>query len=392
MGAGTAARIHASLDHVLDTHALLAEPPHRLPERVVAEAERATGGPAAIYVVDIGGSILCRVAGSAGLPAELDVTGAIGPEIGRDGADALAQRLAVTHPGAEVAPLWVRGRATSVLVATQGPLDELERIASVAAPVVELASGYTDVFDRGRRDQPATAAAEIQQDLLSPRRASVTGGRIAGSVIPAYDVGGDWFDHAENPEGTWLGVADAMGRGLRASAVASVAIGATRAARRAGSSLEKSCDYVDAAIDDLGASTFVTLVLANWHAATGTLSWINCGHPPPLLIGVDGSVAELEGEATFPLGVWRDHRAGFRRNQVQLSPGDRVLMFTDGVTDRRRDDGEMVGIDGLTEMLRELGPGSAADMVQAVEGRLREVSSERLADDATQLVLEVVSS
>jgi hypothetical protein len=374
-----------------DTQSLLAEPPYRLPERIVEEAERATGGPAALYVVDIEGEVLRRVAGSAGLPREVSVPGAIGTELGIDDAMRLADHLGDGLAGSTVAPLWVRGRATCVLVSSEGPPEVLEPLAAAAAPAVELAPGYTDVFDRARRDRPATAAAEIQQDLLSPRRATVAGARLAASVIPAYDVGGDWFDHAENPEGAWLGVADAMGRGLRASAVSCVAIGATRSSRRAGASLEECCESVDAAIDELRSGTFVTLVLANWHAATGMLSWINCGHPPPMLISADGSVTELEGEATHPLGLWRDKRAGFSRNQRRLQPGDRVMLFTDGVTDRRTRDQRMIGVEGLTGLLEGLADCSAAETVQAVERHIRSVSDEDVIDDATQLVLEVVA-
>jgi serine phosphatase RsbU (regulator of sigma subunit) len=374
-----------------DTDNLLAESPYRLPRHIVEEVERATGGPAALYVVDIGGTVLRQVAGAAGLPHEVSVPGAIGTELGIDDAARLAERLGEDLVGCTVAPLWVRGRATCVLVASQGSAGVLERIAAAAAPVVELAAGHTDVFDRARRDRSATPAAEIQQDLLSPRRARVTGARLAASVIPAYDVGGDWFDHAENPEGVWLGVADAMGRGLRASAVSCVAIGATRAARRAGASLEQCCESVDAAIDELGAGTFVTLVLANWHAGTRTLSWINCGHPPPMLISADGSVMELEGEATHPLGLWREKREGFGRNQRRLQVGDRVMLFTDGVTDRRMRNHQMIGLEGLRGLLGGLSGCSAAETVQAVERHLRLASDEDVVDDATQLVLEVVA-
>ena len=78
---------------------------------------------------------------------------------------------------------------------------------------MELAGGYTDVFDAARRRKETHAAAELQQSLLPPRIARIGGGEIAGSVLPAYEVGGDWFDYVENRDGAWLAVADAVGKG-----------------------------------------------------------------------------------------------------------------------------------------------------------------------------------
>lgn len=373
-----------------DTTSLLAEPPHHLPARIVEEAEAVSGAPCALYVADIGGSCLAQVAGSAGLPAELPLREAIGPELTEAAVDDLARRLAGGQADSVIAPLWLKGRATCVLVATAGPAEELQRLAEAAGPAVELAAGYTDVFDRARRRGPATTAAELQQDMLAPRLARVTGARLAGSIIPAYDVGGDWFDHAENPEGAWLAVADAMGRGLRAAAVSSVAIGACRASRRAGSGLEQCCAAVERALADLNATSFVTLLLGSWHAQTSTLSWINCGHPPPLLISRGGEVIELDGPATHPLGIWPDRRSGFPRNHRRLEVGDRVMLYSDGVTERRAPDDMPIGVEALMELLGSLPGAGAADTVSAVEQRVRSASERDIADDATQLVLEVV--
>jgi serine phosphatase RsbU (regulator of sigma subunit) len=65
--------------------------------------------------------------------------------------------------------------------------------------------------------RPTTPAAEIQQNLLPPRLVRISGASVAGNVLPGYDIGGDWFDYAENPDGTWIGIADAEGTGPRAA-------------------------------------------------------------------------------------------------------------------------------------------------------------------------------
>lgn len=373
----------------VDAIDLLSEPPSGLPERLVAMAEEVAGAPAALYVVSIGGMHLFRVAGARALPESVPIISGVGPELGRDGLAELCSELDRLAPGCIVSPLWLRGRATAVLVACRGLEEDLDGLARAAAPAVELAAGFTDVFDRARRSQRPTAAAEIQQDLLGPRMAVVGGAEIAGSVLPAYDVGGDWFDHSENPECTFVGVADAVGRGASAAAISVVALGAIRAARRAGAPLEECCRDADLAINSLGGAAFTTAILAEWHALTRTFSWINCGHPRPLLLGADGAIEELVGDGTHPLGVWSGPERRFPRNERRLEVGDRVLIYTDGVTERRTDDGGLVGLEGLLEFLATLRDASAGATVVAIESYVRGVGDNKIADDATQLVMAV---
>src|SRR5206468_12167769 len=103
------------------------------------------------------------------------------------------------------------------------------------------------------------------------------------------DVGGDVFDVAENRDGAWLTVGDAMGKGLVAAGIGSVALAALRAARRNGLSLEEAAQSMHEVVHDVTrAEGFATAVLARWHVTTSVFSWICCGHPPPLLLHAGG--------------------------------------------------------------------------------------------------------
>ena len=168
---------------------------------------------------------------------------------------------------------------------------------------LELASGYTDALHSVRRRKDTQPAAEIQQNLLPPRLARVNGADLAGGVLPGYDVGGDFFDYAGNADGLWLVVADATGKGNSAAALSSLAIGALRAARRAGAGLQEAARLADEAILALDMELYLTMVLGSWDADGRRLRWINCGHPTPLILRADGRVDELDGERTYPLGI-----------------------------------------------------------------------------------------
>ena len=364
--------------------------PALLPDRIVELTEQLTGGPAALYVIDIEGSSACRLTAAAGFPATIDISGALGPEAGPLAIDDLRLQLEAAVPNAEAAPLWLRCRATAVLVASQDPDGALEEIARIVAPYFELASGYTDLIDRSRRVRRTSAAAEVQQDLLTPRITPIAGGELAATLLPAYDVGGDWFDHAENPEGTWLTVADAMGKGVRATAVSAIALAALRSAPRSGDSLEGCCQVVDDAVLEMAAAepTFLTAVIAIWYAASRTLAWVNCGHPAPLLLAADGTTEELSGAVSLPFGLAEAGTRHFERVQRNLSSGDRVIFYSDGITERRTPSGRF-GIDGLIGAASTATDTSAAALADAIEQAVMNASQEDVSDDATQLVLRV---
>src|SRR5436309_1213721 len=128
------------------------------------------------------------------------------------------------------------------------------------------------------------------------------------------------------------------------------------------------------------------LALGSWDADRYRLRWINCGHPTPLILRADGPVDELNGERTYPLGVRFTERV-FPVLSAQVGPGDRLLLYSDGVTERRTTDGGRIGENGLRGILRELGPRSAATTVRGLQDAVINASPDALRDDATMLVI-----
>ncbi len=231
-------------------------PPPLLPEQLIAEAMRIARGPVALYVLDIDGSHLLRLAGTDEFPARLQAPLALGPELAEDGLPDLTAHLARELPGVVMAPMWLRGRAVGVLLARRGSESGLLEVARLGAAAMELAGGYTDVFDDARRRKDMTPAAELQQSLLPPRIVRMGSGELAGSVLPSYDVGGDWFDYVENRDGAWIAIADGAGRGPRAAGLSSVALAALRAGRRNGCTLEQTAELMDETVAAAGGPEF----------------------------------------------------------------------------------------------------------------------------------------
>lgn len=364
-------------------------PPHLVADQLVAEARRTAGAAVALYVVDIDGSHLLRLAGSPEFPDYIDNPPALGPEIVPEGLPEFYERLRQTLPGCVVEPLWLRGRVTGLLLCVGQPISSLADVAKQGAAALELANGYTDFIEAARRHKPTTAAAEIQQNLFPPRIARIAGAQLAGVLLPSYEVGGDWFDFVENRDGAWLAIADAAGKGPTAAGLGAAALGALRAARRAGGGLQEVLSQMHETVRTLDNDDFyVTSVIARWHATTGKLTWINCGHPPPVLVDADGTLTELKGRPHAPLGAGR-REASFEISERRLNPGERLILLTDGITGRRTEDGATFGVDGLRQAVGDARSPTAASTALAIQQAITDSWAEPLEDDATAVVMAV---
>jgi serine phosphatase RsbU (regulator of sigma subunit) len=364
-------------------------PPHLAPDQLVAEARRAARVAVALYVVDIDGSHLLRLAGTEEFPERIDSPPALGPEIVPEGLPAFYERLRGLLPGCTLEPLWLRGRVTGLLLCLGTPASPLADIAKQGAAALELANEYTDFIEAARRRKPTTPAAEIQQNLFPPRIARIAGAQLAGALLPSYAVGGDWFDFVENRDGAWLAIADAWGTGPTAAGLGAAALGALRAARRAGGGLDDAFALMHGTVRSLDHPDFyVSAILSRWHAATGTLRWVNCGHPPAYVVDVEGGLSALEGPVHPPLGVGIEERT-VEVTDRRLHSGERLILLTDGILARRMEGGDTFGLGGLEAAVASADHATAAATAMAIQQAVTDCWKEPLEDDATVVVMSI---
>jgi serine phosphatase RsbU (regulator of sigma subunit) len=356
----------------------------RVAERLVAEAQAIAGAPAALYVGDLDGRSLRRVTGDGGLPEQLESAQLIGPEIPAGQAAVPAPAL---PEGAAVLPLTLRGRALSVLVFSAPPAGDLEALVARGAAVLELAERFTDVLASPRRHRPCSAAAELQQDLMPPRIARLEGAEVACSILPAYDVGGDWIDHCAMAHGGWLGVADAVGKGAQASAISAIALGAYRATRRGGGDLADAAASIHDALCSLEVpDIFMSAVLASWDGPSSSLTWLRCGHPAPAVWHPERGLRELEGGDGPVLGLDRVDPASETASAV-IAADELVVLVSDGVLERTAPGSEPFGEDGLQRALQAMGAPSAIGAASAILDAVATGYDGPLRDDASVVVL-----
>ncbi|WP_405681554.1 PP2C family protein-serine/threonine phosphatase [Streptomyces sp. NBC_01238] len=264
----------------------------------------------------------------------------------------------------------------------------LRRLAGLVADMIVTKDAYTDLFFQARRSAPMSVAAEIQWSLLPPLSMTVPQVEVAGILEPAYDVAGDSFDYALNGDILHVAMIDAMGHGLDAATMATVAIGAYRHARRANTGLSQVYAFMDKAINEqFGPDHFVTAQMMCLNIATGRLQWVNAGHPAPLLIRGRAVVDRLESPTTLPVGFGGEEPVVSER---MLQPGDRLLCFTDGLIEEHQAGGEEFGEEQLIEWTNRAVRDHTAvrPVVRALSHALKQERGGVTSDDATIFLIE----
>jgi serine phosphatase RsbU (regulator of sigma subunit) len=186
-----------------------------------------------------------------------------------------------------------------------------------------------------------------------------------------------------------VSVFDAMGHDTTAGITANVAVAACRNARRQDASLADTSRAVeDLLMTHFGTSRYVTGILADLDLVTGELTWINRGHHLPLLVRDNRWTVELSCPPAGPMGTGLGLPIAVSRRQLQ--PGDRLLLYTDGVVEARDADGREFGRDRFVDFVvrHHFGHQSPHETLRRLMHAVIEHHAGRLADDATVLLVE----
>ena len=236
--------------------------------------------------------------------------------------------------------------------------DILRTIANGAATLVENAALVQAEDAAKRYRQELAIAAEIQQRLMTVTVPDVPFAKVNAVSYACKDIGRDFFDLVYTDGGLSLIVADVSGKGVSAAVVASILQGMLYSQLARDSSLPEMIAAVNRFLcDKVGGQKYATLVIARL-LGSGELELINCGHVPPLLVSGD-SITKLE-DGNLPVGLVPN--AEFQATRLQLKPGDRLLLVTDGVTEAEDAEGEFFGM----ERLESCGKDGFAAIEQAV--------------------------
>jgi anti-sigma regulatory factor (Ser/Thr protein kinase)/putative methionine-R-sulfoxide reductase with GAF domain len=236
-------------------------------------------------------------------------------------------------------PLIVQGRVIGVLHVgtltprefTDGDAVLLQVVAAQAGPAIERIRLF-DALDREHRGGIA-----LQRSLLPEGLPDIVGVDVAARYLPALDeVGGDWYDVIELSRGrVGIAIGDVAGHGVRAAALMGQLRTGLRAYALEGHAPGETLKRLDRLMHTIRGRGMATAGYALFDPTTGRLRHASAGHPPPVLVTASGEARVLEVKSAPPLGTLPFPT--YLEVETTIAPGDAILMYTDGLIERRRE-------------------------------------------------------
>ncbi|MBI1390226.1 MAG: SpoIIE family protein phosphatase [bacterium] len=264
--------------------------------------------------------------------------------------------------------------------------DENRRLSAISR---ELGEAYS------RLNKELNQLADIQKSLLPPRRAEHGPALLRALYLPNGRTGGDYYDFIAAPNGDlFIAIADVSGHGSPAAFI----MGVTRALLHSEIEHHRSPSEILASLNrilmnSIRANEFVTMFLGRLLPGSLTFTFSNAGHLPPVLLpNQSGSLVTLEESRGVPLGVL--NHPDYTETSIELSPGDRVALFTDGVVEAFNKERRPYGEERLYGVLTENRQRSIEDLIDAVAHDVemftsRPLDVEPMDDDMTLAVFEI---
>jgi len=265
-------------------------------------------------------------------------------------------------------------------------LKVLTTLASVAAIRVENARLVEEQMGRERLEQELQLASEIQQRFQPTAPPIVDGYELQGISFSCYEIGGDYYDFIERQDGRLVvALGDVSGKGTAAALLMSSLHAAVHAQAASHSSLVETISNVNRYLaENIPSNRFVTLFYAELDPKSGSLSFVNAGHNPPIIVHDSGTVEQLSSGG-LPLGIMPETE--YREGRTQLHPGDVLVIYSDGVSEAINPQGEEFGPDRLCQVVMENLNATAAGLRDRIESALSKFVENTPANDDITLVI-----
>ena len=241
---------------------------------------------------------------------------------------------------------------------------------------------------REMQEQELQRAREIQQSLLPKQIPQMPGFEIVAAWEPARAVGGDYFDVIQlSPAKLAVCIADVVGKGVSAALLMANVQATVRAFASESASPAWLCTRVNNVLcSNIAPDKFVTFFYGVLDAGTREFRYSNAGHLPPMLSRGSGGCEQLDAGGLV-LGIMPNYE--YQEGTLQLREGDRLVLFTDGITEAADASGEEFGTDRIVSLTADLRESSPSGLQDRLLYEVRRFCHSQLEDDATLLIVGV---
>jgi PAS domain S-box-containing protein len=248
-----------------------------------------------------------------------------------------------------------------------------------------------DVTDRTRTDEILRSHVNLlQQAMLPPQPRIGPGYEVSSFYVPAYaeeEVGGDFYDIFDTESGrVGIVIGDVSGKGIQAAALAAVTRSTVRAFEFEMFSTAEALTHANKVLASYSAGTsFITVHLTMLDRASGEIRYSSAGHPPPAIYRADKQEVEWLNHADLPVRVVKTHK--FQENNTHLEPGDKMLFYTDGLSEAKAN-GPLFGLQGIERILKRHGGLPTQEVVEKLVKAAGDWAGGRLRDDTAVVMIE----
>lgn len=238
------------------------------------------------------------------------------------------------------------------------------------------------------RQQELIAARRVQQSLLPGSIPAIEGCQVSTHWKPALEVSGDYFDvFRTSPKRTAICIGDVMGKGMSAALLMSNLQALVKSFSGPQVSPADLCAQLNRTMCEHGnADKIITFFYSQFDSGNKRLSYVNAGHNPPLLLRANGELLRL-GSGGALLGAFAE--SAYEQGEIELKSGDRLVCYTDGMTEASNQAGEEFGEDRLRMLLIENARAGSEQLRNAVVNAVETFSEGSFQDDATLIVIAV---
>jgi sigma-B regulation protein RsbU (phosphoserine phosphatase) len=256
---------------------------------------------------------------------------------------------------------------------------------------IENARLHEREIESARLERELEVARQIQTSLMPHAAPQLPGFDIAGFWRAAHEVGGDFYDFVPRPDGgLGIVIGDVTDKGVPAAFFMALARTTVRSSLAAAGSALTGIQQANRLLcADASSGMFVTLYYVGLEPGSWVLACVNAGHNPPLHLRISDRTVLALPRGGMPLGI--QEACALSEVRVELSRGDTLLLYTDGVIDAESAQGEFYGLPRLTDTMEKSGHQSAAEMVEAIGGSVGAFAAGRPPfDDLTMVAVKYV--